>query len=373
MAKLSVEFRNEQITVKSKLQSSEQINEYEINVFQNKIIRGFMKPVVRNVNRIDYTAPIGIFLKRYMQNGVSQYDFFLIMAQVVEAINKIEMNNFSYDNLLLDIDYVFINERTKEVQFVYQPIITQSVVASSNIFTLIYQIVNYTQLLLDESEMFLNEFVGFVRNLPYFEPKTVEEYIMEKQPQVYSQVKRQRKGDSKRLKDKLYEEPDLSYEGDSSVPVSGIPAGFPVAEPPIAESPVAEPPVAEFPASVQEFYAKETTVLDDGGTSVLNMNSNVSYPYLIRLNNYERVNVNKPSFRIGKERSYVDYFVMNNSAVSRIHADIITRDGRYFIKDNHSTNRTFVNGTVIPFEQEYEIFDGDAIMLANEAFEFHTN
>lgn len=113
-------------------------------------------------------------------------------------------------------------------------------------------------------------------------------------------------------------------------------------------------------------------MLDDGGTSVLNMDNNSIYPYLIRLNNYERVDINKPSFRIGKEKSYVDYFVMNNSAVSRIHADIISRAGRYFIKDNNSTNRTFVNGSVIPFEQEIEIFDGDAIMLANEPFEFHT-
>ena len=105
----------------------------------------------------------------------------------------------------------------------------------------------------------------------------------------------------------------------------------------------------------------------------MNDNSRSAYPYLIRLSNYDRIDVNKPSFRIGKEKSYVDYFVMNNSAVSRIHADIITRDGRYFIKDNNSTNRTFVNGSVIPFEQEVEIFDGDAIMLANEAFEFHVN
>lgn len=93
-------------------------------------------------------------------------------------------------------------------------------------------------------------------------------------------------------------------------------------------------------------------MLDDGGTSVLNMDNNSIYPYLIRLNNYERVDINKPSFRIGKEKSYVDYFVMNNSAVSRIHADIISRAGRYFIKDNNSTNRTFVNGSVIPLSKK---------------------
>ena len=96
-----------------------------------------------------------------------------------------------------------------------------------------------------------------------------------------------------------------------------------------------------------------------------------SYPYIIRLNTFERADVNKPVFRVGKEKSYVDYFVVNNNAVSRIHADIITQNGRYYIKDNNSTNHTFVNGTVVPPGVQFELSDGDAIMLANEPFEFH--
>lgn len=408
MAKLSVDFKNGQITVKSKLQKSEQINERELSVFQSKMIRGLMRPVVRNYKKIDYTAPIGVYLKNFLQNGINQYDFFLVIAQIAEAINKIEYNDFSYDNLMLDIDYIFINERTKEIHFVYQPVISLIPRESSNVFSLLYQIVNYTQLELNESEFFLNEFVEFLRNLQYFDTKQIEDYILQRQPQVYSQVKRQRKGDSKYLKDKLYDDHGTGYGYDSSGypkvnpnpnfnqpfqqnesqnsnfnqhASEGFASGFNNAYSSDAgggnlfngaDSPYQPPtPPAD---SVPDYNGGEgTTVLDDGGTSVLNIDNNSSYPYLIRLNSYEKVDINKPSFRIGKERSYVDYFVMNNSAVSRIHADIITRDGRYYIKDNNSTNRTFVNGTVIPFEQEVEIFDGDAIMLANEPFEFHTN
>lgn len=408
MAKLNVDFKNGQITVKSKLQKSEQINERELSVFQGKMIRGLMRPVVRNYKKIDYTAPIGIYLKNFLQNGITQYDFFLVIAQIAEAINKIEYNEFSYDNLLLDIDYIFINERTKEIHFVYQPIMYLIPKESSNVFSLLYQIVNFTQLQLNESEYFLNEFVEFLRSLQYFDTKQIEDYILQKHPQVYSQVKRQRKGDSKYLKDKLYDDNGTGYGYESSRyskvnpepnfnqpfqqnesknsdfnqhEPEGFDSGFNNAYSPnsdggnmfngadsLSQSPT--PPVGNVP----DYNGGEgTTVLDDGGTSVLNIDNNSSYPYLIRLNNYERVDINKPSFRIGKERSYVDYFVMNNSAVSRIHADIITRSGRFFIKDNNSTNRTFVNGSVIPFEQEVEIFDGDAIMLANEPFEFHIN
>lgn len=401
MAKLSVDFKNGQITVKSKLQKPEQINERELNVFQNKMIRGLMRPVVRNEKKIDYTAPIGIYLKSYLQSGITKYDFFLIIAQIAEAVNKIEYNDFSYDNLVLNLDYIFINERTREVQFVYQPVISLVSHEESNIFSLLYQIVNFTQLKLNESEYFLSDFVTFLRSQPYFETKQIEYYIMQKQPDVYSQVKRQRKGDSKFLKDKLYDDNGFGYgyennaqfnnqqqysnddsssyySNQSAINNQGRDSAFPY--PPnnsfgsafYQENPTDSNPAYKNGVSFNA-GSEGTTVLDDGGTSVLNDNSHSTYPYLIRLSNYERVDVNKPSFRIGKEKSYVDYFVMNNSAVSRIHADIITRDGRYFIKDNNSTNRTFVNGTVIPFEQEVEIFDGDAIMLANEAFEFHTN
>lgn len=58
--------------------------------------------------------------------------------------------------------------------------------------------------------------------------------------------------------------------------------------------------------------------------------------------------------------------------VSRSHADIISRSGRYFIMDLNSKNRTFVNGMPIPAQQEVEIHNGDAIRLANEEFEFRT-
>jgi len=96
-----------------------------------------------------------------------------------------------------------------------------------------------------------------------------------------------------------------------------------------------------------------------------------TFPYLIREKTGERVSVDKPSFRIGKERQYCDYFVSDNSAVSRSHADILTKGDRYFIVDNNSTNKTYVNFRAIPILTEVEIFDGTKLRLANEDFTFH--
>ncbi len=97
----------------------------------------------------------------------------------------------------------------------------------------------------------------------------------------------------------------------------------------------------------------ETTVLGSGGkigeTTVLGAGSSEVqvHPHLIRAKNNERINLDKPVFRIGKEKSYVDYFVSDNTAVSRSHCNVITRDGQYFIVDTNSTNHTYVNGGMI--------------------------
>lgn len=121
-----------------------------------------------------------------------------------------------------------------------------------------------------------------------------------------------------------------------------------------------------------------TTVLggnDEGKTSVLSDIpeydvENAKKPGLIRTINNERIPIDKPYFRIGKEKSYVDYFIGDNSYISRGHASIITRDGHYYIVDNNSRNHTYVNGDPITSSTEVEIRNGDTIKLANEEFEF---
>lgn len=119
----------------------------------------------------------------------------------------------------------------------------------------------------------------------------------------------------------------------------------------------------------------ETTVLgvgsEAGETIVLGTSqAQIIKPYLLRIKNNERIELNKPVFRIGKERSYVDYFVSDNTAVSRSHANIINKDNEFYIVDTNSTNHTYVNGSMIQSNVETKIEHGTKIRLANEDFEF---
>lgn len=93
-------------------------------------------------------------------------------------------------------------------------------------------------------------------------------------------------------------------------------------------------------------------------------------PYLIRINTNERVMVNKQTFKIGKASIGMDYRVAGNSAISRNHATVYAKDSVYYIKDNKSTNHTYVNGSIVD-EAEDQMLTHDAeIILGDEEFIF---
>ena len=111
-------------------------------------------------------------------------------------------------------------------------------------------------------------------------------------------------------------------------------------------------------------------LIEHGGVDPYAPQREIRYPKLVRVLTNEIIEINKPVFRMGKERSYADYFVDNNPAVSRNHCDIIVRGTRCSVMDLNSKNRTFVNGRVIPIRQEVELRNGDTLTLANEEFKF---
>lgn len=121
------------------------------------------------------------------------------------------------------------------------------------------------------------------------------------------------------------------------------------------------------PPSVPE--ADEGTSLlvsNMGGTGVQQHRA-----YLIRSSTNEKIMIYKDVFTMGKGEKNVDYMITDNNAVSRIHADILTRGTRFFVMDHGATNKTYINGIVLPEHAEVELPDGAILKLANEEFVFH--
>lgn len=166
-------------------------------------------------------------------------------------------------------------------------------------------------------------------------------------------------------------------------PMGNMPGAMPMQQGPVGAAPMGAPMQQQFaqpqyqpavrPVPVQNSF-NETTVLSPammgGETSLLGVDTGRPDPALNRIKTGERISINKPVFRIGKEKSYVDYFIGDNTAISRSHANIHTENGEYFIEDTNSTNHTYVNGKLINSNVKVKLMNGDKVRLANEDFTF---
>ena len=118
-----------------------------------------------------------------------------------------------------------------------------------------------------------------------------------------------------------------------------------------------------------------TKLMDSSGE-----NGSRTGPYLLRIRNNERIPLDKPVFRIGREAQESlspnssnpknDYVVSDNPYVGGCHAVIMSRNGEYYLIDCNAKNHSFVNGEQIPSGVEARLTHGTRFSLANEEFEF---
>jgi pSer/pThr/pTyr-binding forkhead associated (FHA) protein len=96
-----------------------------------------------------------------------------------------------------------------------------------------------------------------------------------------------------------------------------------------------------------------------------------NFPYLVRKNTGEKIIVNRNIFKMGKDKTYVDYCISDNPTISRTHADIIKKPNGYYVKDMDSLNHTFLDGVKLEKNEPKKLESGCLIQLANEVFEWH--
>ncbi len=127
-------------------------------------------------------------------------------------------------------------------------------------------------------------------------------------------------------------------------------------------------PVAEtLPVQLPPEESDKTTMLKPGGNSP----AGIVTAYLIS-GRGERIAITKSDFTVGKENKLgiANDYIIKNPSVSRNHAIIKIKNGRYYIIDMTSLNGTFINGSRICGNAEIEIHSGDKIMFADEGYEF---
>ena len=94
-------------------------------------------------------------------------------------------------------------------------------------------------------------------------------------------------------------------------------------------------------------------------------------PHLVRTRTGEKIYIDKAEFKLGHKATDVDYIVTDNTAISRVHCIITKKNGVCYLKDNHSTNGTFINGQRLNEGEEKPLFNNVSVILGNEEFIYH--
>ncbi|HEX3028388.1 MAG TPA: DUF6382 domain-containing protein [Clostridia bacterium] len=132
------------------------------------------------------------------------------------------------------------------------------------------------------------------------------------------------------------------------------------------------PPAAPDFSSSSPYDIGNTIILpqSDNDKTVL-MDIQTSAAYLTRSQDgvTQRIEINSSNFVIGRIPGQVSY-ILDNKNVSKIHAAILEKDGKYFIKDLGSRNGTYLNSKKIENGLEYEIANNDKIRFAALEYDF---
>ena len=114
----------------------------------------------------------------------------------------------------------------------------------------------------------------------------------------------------------------------------------------------------------------ETEDISDGETTVLSqMQYSNIIPYLVRVKTNELITIDKTPFTIGKSPDNT-FQIADNKKISRLHCTLKISNGECYIKDNDSTNHTYVNGKMIQPGFDIMLKNDDYIRMADEEFKY---
>lgn len=330
MSKLKVSIKKSTVTAMMKAGRKERINETELSQLARIKPCGIMHVTKTKKDSVTYTCPANINLTDRLKKAVSKYDFFFMMEQIVIMVQDVYNNGLNVNSVRFNMDDVYINEMTKEMYFIYFPIVGGQ--ESADIVGFIENIIYTMTPVINEDTNYISRFMYYVRSFHGFNGNAIEKYISREERAVVNVLKNTAVTMQQTMQQQIMQQ-------------------------------------------VMQSSMDGTTVLSDDGISVQQIQQmqpvNYHFASLTRQVTGEKIELGKPSFVLGKNPEKSDYAVADNTNISRVHAVITARNGRYYVMDQNSTNGTFINGRIIKAGQETEILPGDCLMLANEEFIFN--
>ncbi len=321
MAKFRVQTKGNMITAVRKQFGDLHIAERELEILEENTLLGFFRPQVISTHRMEYAAPLGVSLKSYLKDKPSVHKFYSMLAQIVEMAKRVERYGLYMQNVVFDMDLVYVKKTTGELFFIYEPLMERK--NAVNVFAFLGDITGMLKFQDKQLEIELQKLKTFLKTPEYYRIEDIEQFIRTNYPQIYQQV---------------------ACEEETGTTL-----------------------LAEEEGTTLLAEEEGTTLLaEEEGTTLLQKEAAA---ILLRRRTGDKIVIDGAEFHIGKSAN-ADYTIIDNNAISRNHAVISRNFGDYAISDENSRNHTYVNGVLLVPGQQKMLYSGDIITMADEEFEF---
>lgn len=325
-------------------------------------------------------------LRKYLMQTMGKEEVLKLLGTIIEAYKLLKSTGVDEKYLYLNLDYIFVDFVTRDISFLCIPE-DRKLEGNKNLREFLKELLMSIAYKEEEDIYYIAKLVVYISNNRSIEVENFEELVLS-------------------LKDAKIRQCQPQVTMTSGAAATPPPVAAPV--PTVARTTFTAPPMphsvreetiqgsqpkpikleAAKPAPSGSLIANreigehdETTVLMTPSGMLKEpvkpkrglfqrSTEKKPTPVLIRMKNQEKIMINKNVFRIGKSKTDADYTVEDNVAISRVHAIIHKRDGACYIKDNDSTNNTYVNGSILKGENEQLLIKGTKISLADEEFVF---
>lgn len=337
-----------------KLLKTEMINVREFDLLAKRQLDNYI-PVEygkRNKKVVRFDVTNLTTLKNYLHIVVNRRDFLNIVLSIIETL-KTNQNVMLYNkNMLLDSNYIFFNQVTKKLMYIYVPITNYNTQIDVKAF--FYNLAFGTVFNQSEDLSYVSKYMDYFRNCLNFSLFELEKLVKELNVVGTTAVSGGVYAHSSKL---------LTRDDNVREETNGNDSRFVNVE-------VKRPTANSFVIEDESYGGTTVLGAQDYGTTVLSGElaaTVMPYLTLTRMKNNEQIDVKKNNFVVGKSKS-ADYCIEDNSAISRNHMTLLIKDGKFYVVDNGSTNGTWVEGEKLVNGMEKELVEGQKLKLADEEF-----
>ena len=291
-----------------------------------------LKKALFGGQRLVYRSASAVNLNVFQNAALEKRALFSLLAQLCNLVREMNVYKLYPGLLVLNPRYVYVTNDLR-LQMLYVPLAQGG--GYADLLRFAQSVVLAAKPASGADEEAFGRLMSFLRGQDYFDAESISQFIGREQRSA-SRMEASEPAILEPAPVQIFTRPEFSDVGDQTTMLGSNP----------------------FPEDYED--------QGDGGGTISMHN-----PRLIRVSTQDTIIIDKPVFRIGSGSSEADCIISDNRFISRRHADIINREGRFFVRDLNSRNGTLINGSRLQANNDTEIFDGDTLCLADENFSFY--